>query len=115
MNDLLVVVIVLPAAAFAGAVVARLVWPRTLTNAVLAGILLLGALEALAWAAIVTDFRDADGFIDCWPHCTLRQGVVGTTVWWSPILRAALVVLTAAYLGLTSRRAKRRLDARRSA
>ncbi len=40
----------------------------------------------LALVAIDRDFRDADGFIDCWPHCTLFQDAVGATIFAAPIV-----------------------------
>ena len=46
----------------------------------------------LALVAIERDFRDADGFMDCWPNCTLVQDVVGVTVFAAPIVFVAAVV-----------------------
>jgi hypothetical protein len=49
--------------------------------ALLAGLLLLSAL------AYATDYRDADGVVDCWPRCTgfqqvlARSFVVGGIAW----------------------------------
>lgn len=45
---------------------------RTLV-AVGAGLLGLWGLSALA---VETDYRDADGFVDCWPSCTAFQDAV---------------------------------------
>ncbi len=100
-------VFVVPFAALVGAVALRLVWPRVLTAAVLGAVLLLGALDLLAWAAIATDFRDADGFIDCWPDCTFLQNAVLAAVFWVPLVMTALVVLAVAYVAVTSRRGTR--------
>ena len=104
---IVVVLFLLPPAAVAAAVVARAMWPRALTNGVLGAVLLLAGLVALAWAAVATDFRDADGFFDCGANCTLLQETVGVAVFYGPVLMAALVVGTAAYLGVASRRRSR--------
>ena len=95
---------VLPIAGVAGAVALALRWPRRLTRVGLAAVLALAALDLVAWAAVGTDFRDADGFIDCWPYCTPLQEAVGMAVSWSPILTAALAGLEAVYLFVRSRR-----------
>jgi hypothetical protein len=38
-----------------------------------------------------TGYRDADGFIDCWPSCTLLQDVVGFVLFASPILSVGVL------------------------
>lgn len=43
----------------------------------------------------MTDYRDADGFIDCWPRCTTLQDVGGFVFYVSPLI---LVVLLASRL-----------------
>ena len=35
-----------------------------------------GVASSLVLAATQTDYRDADGFVDCWPHCTAFQEAV---------------------------------------
>lgn len=86
---------VVPPVALLAAFVVRARRPGTLTRAVFTAVVLLCALYALAWAAILTDVGDADGFVDCWPHCTLLQNSVGIAVSWSPVLMAALVIVGA--------------------
>lgn len=71
---------VVPPVALVAAVVLRALRPRTLTRFVLAAVVVLCTFYALAWAAILTDVGDADGFIDCWPDCTLLQYGVGVAV-----------------------------------
>jgi len=66
----------------------------------------VAAVLVAAWAAaaiaIGTDYRDADGFMDCWPGCTALQNVAGFVFFVSP---AMLVVLSASRLAawLTNR------------
>ncbi len=59
----------------------------------LAAVVLLAAAWALAAAAQATDFRDADGFVDCWPSCSLLQQAVGWTFFYAPIDAVLLAVL----------------------
>jgi hypothetical protein len=56
--------------------------------------LTLGAVWTWAAVAIETDYRDADGFVDCWPSCSAFQEVVGFVYLAAPV--ALLVVLLAA-------------------
>jgi hypothetical protein len=56
-----------------------------LRSAVAACVLALGALWLAALAAVQTDWRDADGFVDCWPSCTLYQDTTGVILIWSPV------------------------------
>ena len=39
----------------------------------------------LAFLAIATDFRDADGSFDCWPDCSTFQDAVGTGIVYTPV------------------------------
>jgi len=50
----------------------------------LAGV--LAVVFAAALAALLTDFRDANGFIDCWPHCTAIQDATGLGLLLPPVL-----------------------------
>lgn len=84
--------------ALMAAFVARALRPRPLTRFTFGAVAVLCALYALAWGAVVTDVGDADGFVDCWPNCSLLQYGVGVALSWSPILMAALVLATGAYL-----------------
>jgi hypothetical protein len=52
----------------------------------------------LAYAAISRDYRDADGWVDCWPNCTAYQNAVGGTFILGPAM-FVLLGLFAAMLG----------------
>ena len=68
-----------------------------LLTVALAVFLLAIAASALAYWAAATDYRDADGFVDCWPHCTAIQDATGWGVVLAPVvgLVAAVAVLGA--------------------
>jgi hypothetical protein len=55
-----------------------------------------GAVLAAVWIAafvlIATDVRDVDGFMDCWPGCTILQEVVGFAFFASPAMLVVLLV-----------------------
>lgn len=53
----------------------------------------LGAVWFASFAAVRADWRDADGFVDCWPNCTVYQDACGAILVGSP---AVLVVWLAA-------------------
>jgi hypothetical protein len=59
--------------------------------------------------AIETDYRDGDGFVDCWPGCTAYQDAVGFAFLF-PL--AALVLVTAASAVAVAVSALRRRAAR---
>jgi hypothetical protein len=86
--SLLVVVAVI-----AGLVVAarhgRLLVASVATLTVLAGMWLLAVL------AVRADYRDADGFIDCWPGCTAVHNAVGATLFYGPVAALLVVIATA--------------------
>jgi hypothetical protein len=64
------------------------------TLTVLAGMWLLAVL------AVRADYRDADGFIDCWPSCTAVHNAVGATLFYGPV---AVFVVSATTLLLKRR------------
>jgi hypothetical protein len=72
---------------------------------------------AVAWilaaAAVRTDYRDADGFVDCWPSCSAFQDGVAITLFFGPPM-AVLVVVASAILVPLERRRKRRAGGTRS-
>jgi len=70
---------------------------------------ILGSLAVgwvLAARAVAVDYRDADGFIDCWPSCTAFQKAVGATLFYGPV--AAVLFLVVAALLLAVRRTRPR-------
>jgi hypothetical protein len=73
-----------------------------LRSALAACLLALGMLWLAMLAAVRTDWRDADGFIDCWPSCTLYQDATGVVLIGSPVV--VLAWLGAAALFVWRRR-----------
>jgi hypothetical protein len=72
-----------------------------------AGILAaLGTAWGLALVAVENDYRDADGFVDCWPYCSPLQEAVGATPVYGP-LAALLVILTTTVVAVLRRRRTR--------
>lgn len=66
---------------------------------------MLVVLWAAALTLFATDTRDADGFMDCWPGCTLLQETVGFAFFAGPVM---LVVLLAGWFaGWLVRQARR--------
>ena len=57
-------------------------------------LVLLTAAWTVAFAAAAGDFHDADGFIDCWPHCSALQDSVGISLFYAPVLALLIVVVT---------------------
>ena len=57
-------------------------------------LILLGALFALAVLAQHTDFRDADGWVDCWPNCSPVQIATGAGLSYVPALGLLLAGAT---------------------
>jgi hypothetical protein len=60
------------------------------------------ALLAVSWVlaalAVRTDYRDADGFVDCWPGCSTFQDAVGVTLFYGPVAGALVLVTSIALL-----------------
>ena len=79
---------------------------RRLGPMFLAVVAVLAAAWALAFAAQAADFRDADGWVDCWPHCSLLQEAVGRTLFYAPI-DAVLLAILANALAFVGRRRSR--------
>jgi hypothetical protein len=78
---------------------------RLARNAVI-WLAILAALWVLAAVAISTDWRDADGYVDCWPHCMRVQQTVGVLFWIAPVA-AALTAISALVASLARRRQRR--------
>src|SRR5262245_11196220 len=70
---------------------------------------LLGVWAA-SLLAIHTDFRDADGHVDCWPNCTAYHEVVGVAFWLTLPVLVLLTVVSAVAVAVSAlrRRAARR-------
>ena len=77
-------------------ILALLGWARRPTRAGLA-LLILALAVAAVWSlylvSVATDYRDADGFVDCWPGCTAWQKSVRWTLLGGPIVAAVLAGL----------------------
>jgi len=54
------------------------------------GLGVLAGLWVLAALAITTDWRDADGYVDCWPNCSRVQETVGVLFLVAPAAGALL-------------------------
>jgi hypothetical protein len=72
--------------------------------------LVVAAMVATLWAAwlgvftaIKTDYRDADGMVDCWPSCSAFQDIVGIVYFAAPVA-LAVVLLCAVAVWLSRRR-----------
>jgi hypothetical protein len=81
---------------------------RRLARSVVIGVTALGAAWLLAWLAIARDWRDADGYVDCWPSCSRLQDTVAVLFWVAPA--AALLLVVSANVGFLIGR--RRLSGR---
>ena len=57
---------------------------------------------AASWAAAViavrADYRDADGFVDCWPYCSTFQDVIGGALIYGPVVALVLLVTAGVFL-----------------
>ena len=89
------------AALVLGPIVTGLIWLATRRRVALSLFALVTLLDAL-WltdlALVAHDYRDMDGFIDCWPSCTVEQQFAGGVLFYTPLLMAvffagSLVVL----------------------
>jgi hypothetical protein len=62
------------------------------------------AIFVAAGLAINTDYRDADGFTDCWPSCTRFQEAVGAAFWYTPALLVLVGIVFVVLVAVTERR-----------
>ena len=62
-----------------------------LRSAFAACVLALAGLWVATLAAVQTDWRDADGLIDCWPDCSLYQDTAGAILFGTPVVLLVLV------------------------
>lgn len=78
-------------ALFAFGVLLFLAWRRgRLAPMFVATTVVLAVTWGLALAAIWTDYRDADGFVDCWPSCSHFQRAVASALWYAPVMFVVL-------------------------
>jgi hypothetical protein len=68
-------------------------WVRRESFPLIVAIALLATLYVVAILFIETDYRDADGFTDCWPSCSAFQEAVGLVLW----LGGGLLVLSGVF------------------
>ncbi len=73
---------------------------------------LLAAAWVLARVAVDADYRDADGYVDCWPSCTALQDSVSLAIWAGPLVWIGLAVLTAVLAALSGPRGPASRDGR---
>lgn len=57
-----------------------------LTSALIGSAIALGFLWLAAVAAYYADWRDADGWVDCWPNCDFHQEAIGAILVGSPVV-----------------------------
>jgi hypothetical protein len=50
------------------------------------------------------DWRDADGYVDCWPRCSAVQDGVAVALWWVPVGLVVLVAISGVLAAITVRR-----------
>jgi hypothetical protein len=79
------------------------------------GFVAAAAVTAGLWVAveraISTDYRDADGFGDCWPTCNVVQNGVGTFDVLAPAALILLAIAFVAFLGFRWRGRHREANA----
>lgn len=73
---------------------------------VLAVTAVIAAAWILARAAVRADYRDADGYVDCWPTCSALQDAVGLAIWYGPLLSIILGAFAAVLAAITRPRGR---------
>ena len=76
-------------------------------NALLVIAVAAAAVWTLAAVAVQTGYRDADGFLDCWPNCTTIQHAAKGSLFWVPAGAIAVLIVVAARRLLTRGRSQR--------
>jgi hypothetical protein len=90
-----------------GPIVTGLTWlatRRRLALSIFAIVTLLDALWLTVLALVAHDYRDMDGFIDCWPSCTVEQQTAGGVLFYTPLLMA--LIIAGSFVVLARRRWK---------
>ena len=83
-------------------------WRRGKLWLFVAGVTLaLGAAWAVAKELVRRDWRDADGYIDCWPNCSAVQDGVALAIWVGPVLLVVLIVAAGVLAAITGPRGVR--------
>jgi len=67
----------------------------------------LAALWIFAVGAATFGWRDADGFIDCWPSCTNEHDAWKAILFYTPVIEAGLIAAVLV-IGHLSRKARQR-------
>jgi hypothetical protein len=78
-------------------------WRGAPVAAIAAAALVIAWLAAAVLVAI--DYRDVDGFMDCWPRCTAWQDGVGFVVFAGPVM--LVILLLGSLAGWLARRGRR--------
>jgi hypothetical protein len=89
------IVIIAAALMVIGPLAAALIWlatRRRLALGVLGATVVLDAVWWIDVGLIARDYRDLDGFVDCYPYCTPEQNAAGVVVSYTPLVMAALLV-----------------------
>lgn len=76
-------------------IVVALAWRRSrnrLSAALLAGVVLVAAGWFVVVGLVSSDYHDADGWVDCWPHCSRWQETVRLVLPTAPLVALALAL-----------------------
>jgi hypothetical protein len=85
-------------------------WVRRESFPLLVAVALLATLYVAAIVLVETDYRDADGYTDCWPSCSALQDAVGLVFWlggWLLVLSGLFSLSALLVLALRRRRGNR--------
>lgn len=73
---------------------------RHLPAASITALLALAVAWVLAKLAYAADYRDADGYVDCWPSCSALQQAVAAGLYVAPLSALVVALVTLAAYGL---------------
>ena len=90
--------IVIPAIALVATIVLWRLRPGTLP--LLIGAALVSSAYVAANVMIATDYKDADGFVDCWPYCSGVQEAVKVAFWFGGGLLVLIGVVSLVWAAL---------------
>ena len=103
------IIIIAIALVVAGPIAAAVVWLVTRRRLALGVFVVIAVLDVLWWIdlwLIVRDYRDLDGFIDCYPYCSPEQKVAGVVIGYTPLVMAAVLVGSLAVIAVRLWRAR---------